>query len=132
MASFYKEGGNRPYRDAFTPGEFDAPYRGGREPDMPGYTNYVFRHNVSTGKGANSLIIARFWDEKANKSRGNVQKHSDWMKNEYKGENNRYWNPDSTQVFDVSREFFKRHLADLEGWKKATGSEEGSTWGAPQ
>jgi hypothetical protein len=135
-AAFHFEGGNRTYRDAFTPGQFARVYnsKGNEkvEPDLPGFTDYTFRNNVfATTRGPDSLLIMRFWDAGRGKSRGNVQKYAEWFKSEYKGENNRYWNTNAARVFDASQDFARRDLVDFETWKKATGSEQGSTWGPP-
>jgi hypothetical protein len=57
--------------------------------------------------------------------------YANFVQNEWEGRDNRYWSTDS-KPFDADGKYHNRTWTDLAGWKKATGSEEGSTWAKPE
>ncbi len=59
-----------------------------------------------------------------------AEEYADFVREEWQGRGNRYWSTDPTP-FDSDGRYHGPTWVDLEGWKQATGSEEGSTWAKP-
>jgi len=87
--------------------------------------NFTIRNSVLTSTGDSSYLIERKYKV------GSHEGYVEMYRNEFTGENNRYYNPDNENVFEISDRFFAREFTDLDGWMEATGSEEGSVWGMP-
>ncbi len=87
--------------------------------------NFTIRNSIITATGDSSYLIERKYKV------GSHDGYVEMYQNEFTGENNRYYNPDNPNVFEISTRFFKREFTDLEGWKSATGCEGGSVWGIP-
>jgi hypothetical protein len=87
--------------------------------------NFTIRNSIMTTTGDSSFLIERKYRV------GSHESYEEMYRNEFTGENNRYYNPDNENVFEISTRYFVREFANLEGWKAATGSEGGSVWGLP-
>lgn len=85
--------------------------------------NFTIRNSVVTTTGDSSYLIERKYKV------GSHEGYVEMYENEFAGENNQYYNPDNENVFEISTRFFVREFTDLDGWKAATGSEDGSVWG---
>ncbi len=84
---------------------------------LNGTLNSNFTNNcISTTKGSSSNIYLRrddtSWDL-----------YTNWLTNEFHGNNNTYYSSTNTNVFNTNQVF-----TDLAGWKSATGKDAASTW----
>lgn len=122
-------GEERTYRDPFVSDVFN------NEIPLPGLTAWEIKNcTFTTSRGPASLIYARVWREREGKSSGVPGKYVNWFSHELKASNNRYWNADTTHVFETSNDFFRRRIYDFDTWRRTgvtEGFEDGSRWGAP-
>ncbi len=99
-------------------------YEGGLEAPIPTSTGFRIINTtvVAGGSGDAGKIIGR--------KTASAKDYAVFVKEEWEGKNNKYWSPDA-QPFDADGKYHNRTWTDLEGWKKATGSEKGSFWQKP-
>ncbi len=87
-------------------------------------TGFVLRNcTVVTRRGADSRMVERI--------SASAPLYRQFVREEFRGENNTYWNPDATDVFDVTGAWHNRKFVGFAAWQAATGSEKTSRWAKP-
>ena len=87
--------------------------------------NITVKNCTMTAKG-NALLFRRHY--------GSNEEFQRWVREEYTGSNNTFYNPDRKNVFETSPNIYggvQRTYSDLKGWKNKTGSDLNSKWQDP-
>jgi hypothetical protein len=91
--------------------------------EYPYMKNWTVKNSTFVAKGPEGSIFSKIWWG------GVPQAYTDWFKNEFQGQNNRYWSPDNPKPFNIAQAWDRKDWtwADLKEWQQATGSDEGSS-----
>ena len=87
--------------------------------------NVVVKNCTFVGSTREQKLIQRMLNV------GSLEHYHIFIKEEYTGENNRFYNPTTKDVFDVGWDWPRNDWADLNAWLKASGEKPSSTWAPP-
>jgi len=114
--SFY----NSPPRE--TPLELTSAYQGHSGIPIQMIHNLVVKDSVITGSKPEHRLVER------TPKVGTLDHYLLLLKEEYTGENNRFFNPASTQVFEYGQQWAKQDWVDFATWQKVSGEKASSQW----
>jgi hypothetical protein len=84
--------------------------------------NFVIRNSRITGSKPEHKLVERLQNV------GSLELYHLFLREEYSGENNRFYNLATAQVFDLSPTWTPQVWSDFEAWQKASGEKSTSKW----
>jgi hypothetical protein len=87
--------------------------------------NFVVRNSSFVGSTPDQKFVRRMLNV------GSLEHYHIFLQEEYTGENNRFYNPTSKDVFDLGQSWPSNGWTDLKAWIEATGEKPTSKWAPP-
>jgi hypothetical protein len=106
-----------------TPLEITSAYTGHEGVPIQMSHNLLVKNSTITGSKPEHKLVGREMGV------GSLDHYHLFFREEYTGENNRFYNPSSTETFDLSRNYGREEFKDWAAWKQASGEKGTSYWG---
>jgi hypothetical protein len=88
--------------------------------------NFVIKNSRITGSSPEHKLVERLQNV------GSLELYQLFLREEYTGENNRFYNPATKEVFDLSPTWAPQVWSDFAAWQKASGEKPTSRWSPAQ
>jgi hypothetical protein len=84
--------------------------------------NFVLKNSRITASKPEQKLFERL------QNGGSLELYHLFLREEYTGENNRFYNPATPEVFDLSPTWTPQVWSDFAAWQKASGEKPSSQW----